>query len=78
MFWIRFEITLSAADLLNLQIVTSIMPQMVSLCLSTASFVMGYPSNSSSSKEPLIQLSSVVAFLEIQSTSDAAYEYPIS
>jgi hypothetical protein len=76
---IRFgEVILSADDLLNLQVVISIMPKMGFLYLSTAYSAMGYPSNSSSSKETQIQPFAVAAFMEIRSTSNVAYESPTS
>ena len=61
---------------LNLQIVTSIMPSVVFLWLFTAFFVMAYPLNSSSLKEPhQTHLFSVDVSLQIQNTCNVAYKY---
>ena len=64
----------SLDDLLNLQDVTSKMPKMGFFYLSIAYSVMDYPLNTSSLKGIQIQSFNVVAFMEIQNTSNMAYK----
>jgi hypothetical protein len=65
MLWESHTVILSTDYLLNFQVVTSIMPKIVFLYLSTAYYVMGYLLNSSSSKETQIQPFTVVSFMGI-------------
>lgn len=68
----RLGITLSDADLLNVQAVTSTTPLTVFLYLSTAFSPTDCPSNFSRLKELQTPLFSAAALLEIRSTSVVA------